>query len=321
MNFSSSTVNNETDSCVLLSNFGSYIVYISVIISFLTICECLVVISVTCLTKNVHGNTNVYVVSLAVNDLLLAIAFIGNNVFLLPFHLPLFVNSKMLLCLISGLSSGTTNMSVVHLGVIAVDRYIQITYPFYYMKAMTKMRAYLVVLCLWLSCLIFIIIPPIVFYDDKYHRRCILIHQPFAYLIIQISSYFSSITLVFICYLKIAHVAFRHKRSTISRRFNSDVSQTDTSGTENIKAALRSVKFFLLMFGILFICTFPPYVATIFGLTYDISDNFFTGFFTLVPIHSVINFLIYSYMNKDFSASLVKIFKEIKRRCQDNRYV
>lgn len=306
---------NETDYCLMHTYFGVNTLYTMVSIGFVSICESLVVIFVTYFKEKLHHNTCILVASLAVNDLLLTASFIGTLILVVPLGLSKVMKPKLLMCFLSGLSSATTNMSVAHMGVIAVDRYIQIVHPFYYMKEMTKTRTYAILLSLWISCLIFTVIPPTIFYDDKYHKRCILLHPPEVYLYIQITAYFICIICVFVCYFKIAHVAFKHKKSANSRRLRYHESQADTELRDNVKAAVRSVKFFILMFGVLFMCTFPPYFATALSFRYTIPSSVTTGLFSLVPIHSVINFFIYTYMNKEFSASLLIIVLPLKRLC------
>ncbi|CAG5128618.1 unnamed protein product [Candidula unifasciata] len=320
MNVNASTVSDDTDVCVIHNNFGTYIVIITLIISSLSIIECIVVIFVTWFTEKLHINTNILVASLAVNDLLLAISFIGNQVSVVPGFLLSSVKSKLFMSLIYGVSSGSTNLSIMHMMVIAVDRYIQIAHPFYYMKAMTKKKIYIILLCLWIIYLIFIIIPLTVFSDDKYHRKCIVIHQPVAYSVVGVAVYFICLVIICICYSKIAHVAFKHKQSAISRRLGCNLAYSETEQREQLKAALRSVKYLALMFGVFFISTCPPFLLASLGLRYSFSENVVLGLFSLVPIHSSINFLIYGYMNKEFQTSLVKSLSTIKGYCCKCRY-
>lgn len=305
---------NETNACSIHANFGIFIVYITAFITFMSVSECLVVILVIWFTETLRGNTNVFVASLAVNDLLLAVAFTSNQITVVPLGVSYSINSKLLNCFTFGISSATTNLSLMHMGVIAVDRFIQIDHPFYYMKAMTKKRSYSVVLVLWITNAIFIIIPPTVYYDDKYHRECILLHQPVVYYCSGASVYFTSLILVFFCYLKIAHVAFKHKKAAESRRLAIAVPQADLHLRNNVHTALRSVKFFALMFGVFFMCTFPPVFTTGLGLWHTLPENIYVGLFSLVPLHSTINFLIFTYMNKEFSSALVRKVSAIKRR-------
>ncbi|CAG5121083.1 unnamed protein product [Candidula unifasciata] len=320
INVNASTVSNETHACVIHSNFGMYIVFITLIISSLSIIECMVVIFVTWFTVTLHSNTNILVASLAVNDLLLAIAFMGNQVSVVPGFLLPSVKSKLFMSLIYGVSSGSTKLSIMHMMVIAVDRYIQIAHPFYYMKAMTKKKIYVILICLWITCLIFIIIPVTIFYNDKYYRECIILHQPLAYSVVGVAMYFISLIMIFFCYFKIAHVAFKHKQSAISRRLGCNLAQSETEQRENMKAALRSVKYLALMFGVFFVATCPPFLLTSLGYRYSFSENVYLGLFSLVPIHSVINFLIYGYMNQEFQTSLVKKWSAIKRYCSKCRF-
>lgn len=306
---------NYTDVCIIHTNFGIYVVVITIIVSFVSICECLAVILVTLSTNNWHVNTNILVASLAVNDLLLAVAFIGNQMLAVPHVVSHSVKSKLLISLIYGTSSGSTNVSVMYMAVIALDRYIQIAYPFYYRKAMSKTRAYLMLLGLWITYLIFFIIPLTVYYDDKYHTRCIILHQPIVYSFAGLAVYAISVIVVFICYFNIAYVAFKRKQSANCRRLPYNVSQAEIELRDNVMAALRSVKFFALMFGIFFICTCPPFVSTVLGFSYSISENIYVGLFSLVPIHTTINFLIYTYMNKEFYTSLVRKLLALKDHC------
>ncbi|CAG5119128.1 unnamed protein product, partial [Candidula unifasciata] len=232
-------MNNETNPCFIHNNFGTFIVYITVLISSISVSESLLVVCVIWFTERLQRNTDILVASLAINDLILGFAFTSNQILTVPLGVVYPIDTKLLSCIVSGLSSGTTNLSMMHMGMIAIDRYIQIAYPFYYMKAMTKTRTYSILLVLWIVNFIFFIIPPTVYNNDQYHKRCILLHQPIVYYSAGFTTYVTSLVLVFVCYLKIAHVAFRHKKASESRRRDVTITQAEIHLRNNVRTALR----------------------------------------------------------------------------------
>ncbi|CAG5136207.1 unnamed protein product [Candidula unifasciata] len=315
MNLSSNSAPNGTATCATVTNSGTIIVYVTVAIGCVSICESLVVIFVTWFTKSSQGNTNIYILSLAVNDILLVAAYLCNQLSVVSPGFFNLMKSQILTSLHFGLTSGTAFASVEHMAVIAVDRYIQIAHPFYYMKAMTKTRTYIIALSLWIPCLICIIITPTVYYGDQYRTQCSLSVQATVYWYVGVTAYFIIVVMVFLCYFKIAHVAFKHKQSAISRKLRGSVSQADIETKENVTAAVRSVKFFALMFGVFFICTSPPYFGGIISLRFVIPEFISLWVFSLVPLSSIVNFVIYAFMNKEFTASMKNIILTMKRRC------
>lgn len=298
-------MSNETAACGIQFYMG--FTYFMVAIDIFIICECFVVIFIIWRTKKLHGNTNIFVASLAANDLVSAGFYMCDWIAITHFRPSAVLSSIMYV-----LCSATTTQSMIHMAVIAVDRYIHIVHPFYYMKHMTTNHVYIILICMWIIGLAVTVIPQAIFYKNMVFK-CVFLHQQAIYISVGAAVYVATIALVCFCYCNIARVAFKHKKAAIARRSQPCGLAIDFQLRNNFHAAMRSVRFVALMFGVFTVCSLPPFVTTVMGLLITIPENIYVGFFFFVPIHSVISFLVYANMNRDFASVFLDTLR--KYRC------
>ncbi|CAG5119935.1 unnamed protein product [Candidula unifasciata] len=274
------------------------------------------VIVIICRTKKLHSSTNIFVASLAVNDLIFSGFFIVMWITTTRIRWSSVTLAKLMSTIMYCLCSGTTNQSIMHMAAIAIDRYIHIAHPFYYMKHAAKHRVYIIVTILWIAGIALTTIPPVIF-TPKLECVNLISHQPAAYYFPGASVYVITVPLVCFCYSKIACLAFRHKLAANARRARTDELLTDIQQRNNRQAALRSVQFVALMFGVFTACTLPQFVSTGMSFLITIPEKIYLGFFLFAPIHSVINFLIFATMNREFSSALMEAL--LKYNCLNVR--
>lgn len=298
-------MSNETATCTIQLYTRSSFAYFNVALNVFLICECFVVIFIIWWTKKLHGNTNILVASLALNDLMAAVFYIFMWIITIHIRPSALLELKLANIVIYGLCTGITNQSMIHMAAIAVDRYIHIVHPFYYMKTVTKNHIYIALAVVWINGIAVVIIPTVVFYKNM-EDTCIILHQPAAYFSVGAAVCAIAIVVVCFCYSKIACIAFKHKKAANVRRTQTCEVMPDIRLRDNRKAAMRSVRFVALMFGVFTVCIMPPVVTT--GMSYliPVPENIYVGFSFLIPIHSVIGFLIYATMNRDFLSALVE---------------
>lgn len=261
-------------------------------------------------TNTIGIHTKFLVTSLAVFDLILGITYVSvgeleNLVVKLGILHPEYLERFIL---------GAWYTSVVgylaHLGLIAVESYIRIAHPFFYIRASTHRSACIVVLCLWIFGLCYMFIP-LLLYTKCYHETCILFHPPLEYYCIAAFVVLVSCVAILVANLKIAFLAFRNKKAVIARRLNA----SKMARREHFLAAARSIKFFSVMCGIYMICTCPSAVCVGLNIFYPVPNFVYLPAIYLVPVNSVFSFLIWFFMNRHFSLAVKRTFSDAKTCC------
>lgn len=212
---------------------------------------------------------------------------------------------------ILGTLSSSQVLTYLHLTIVAIDRYIYISKPFYYITNTTQTPTFRLVLSVWSFSLLCFAVPIIFYGGSNYHKQCILLHPPV--------EYFSSLTLlgiicyviVCVCYIRIALLAFERKQAKISRRQPNDSLNASAFVTSTGKAAIRSIQFCVAMFGITAACYIPlGVVITLSRLSNKNSMEAFIPSLYMIHIHSLANFVTHLDMNKDFCVGVQKQFPQ-----------
>ncbi|BFZ05479.1 hypothetical protein BsWGS_08518 [Bradybaena similaris] len=295
---------NDSDICTVANNFDTYIIYVTGFLTAITVFGCVLVIFIIWSTEKLHGNTNVFIASLAASDILISVFFTCNRATTVPHLESGILKSKIVNCIVLGGCSGSINLSMMHMGIFAMDRYIKITYPFFYIKHVTKRPIIVTLCCIWIMGLLNILVPVVFYRDEQFHTRCILLHQPIEFYWLGAGIYLCNLAIAFICYFSISIVAFKHKKAANNRRINTIETTGDIIQKSNLAAAMKSVQFFAVVFGVFLLCTFPPIITTGVAFYQLIPENVYLGLFFLLPIHSVLNFIIYGSMNNAFYKAL-----------------
>jgi hypothetical protein len=206
-------------------------------------------------------------------------------------------------------------LTTVHMGLFALDRYFQIVHPFFYRNFATKRRAIVTLTSVWISGIIYTIIPLILYSYDEFIGKCTILNPPLVYYSLGVGVYLVVLIIVFLCYFKIALVAFNHKKAANARRLQTSEAAVGIPLRNNRLVALRSVKFFVLMFGVYFVCSFPPVVSTGISEVYNMPPVGQTMFIFLMPLHSIVNFFIYVTFSNDFSRVLRLKISALRQKC------
>lgn len=293
---------NATHKCFDGTTFGEYSLHISILAGLLIIFESVVVITVICRNNQLRRRTNIFVASMAVNDMLVSVSFICSRAGLLRFGTFSAHENNIIDCFMFGNSYGAIFMSTIHMGVIAIDRYIHISYPFWYMRnSIKKAHTFLILLCMWTTGLVFIFGPLLLYTDDRYHQLCIILRPPVVYFCVFVFLSFVIFITVLVCYFAIARVAFKHKRAANARRLHIQNHAGDILIRNNFLAAMKSIKFFATMFGFFSACTLPPILTSAILFFYDVPKFIYMAVSFLIPINAIVNLVIYATMNNDFS--------------------
>ena len=200
-------------------------------------------------------------------------------------------------------------LSTLTLLAITWDRYIFISQPLKYPLMMTWRRTYRILLCIWISALLYF--PVFAVFMKPTNIRAICFCPTFVsfpailiYIFIPTSaiSYFN----YKIFKLARAHVRRIQVRNSITDRstcmsFTSD-SATKTRSSVSIKREMKTVKTFLIVVGVFLFCLLPFSIAVLVKDLFDIPVplTVLIIFGDFVGINSILNPIIYSMRQKEY---------------------
>lgn len=306
---------NSTYACSPEEGASLFLFSCTMFLNIIIVCKSLFVITMTCRIPELKENVALIFASMSVSDLMLAVILICYHVSTMPFDIFDSLKSNIMTCLIFGVCNGTTFVAMMHFAIMALDGYIHILHPFYYMRYATKRRLILTLVCAWATGLLVMSIPMFVYTDSKYHDTCLFFTPPMIYFGVISSTYAAVLLAVFCFYFKIARLAFIRSKAAINRRLTIDVVDESSLPRINRKSAVRSVQFFIVMFAFYAFCSIPNAVKTWISYFVKMSDNVHRILFFLIPVYSSLNLLTYVKMNRTFSRVVQSTFTIVRRPC------
>lgn len=296
---------NETLGCSSENLFLNEFQCLAILITVVTVCQSTLVIYIIWKTAALHTNTNILVASSTMTGIIICLAY---DVAVIPY----FHTNNIIGNVVYGIACGTVITSIIHMGIIAIDQYIYIVHPFYYMRHMTRRLIFKVLLATWITGLAYMAFPSLV---HVYYKNCTFFSRSPEYYWIGTSIYTVNIIIIFVCYLKIAFLAFHHKKTANARRLQTGDPESARVIKNNFKIAFRSVKYFVIMFGIFAFCSLPQVVIHGFNMFYSLPNYLLTTMLFLLPLISVMDVLIYMIMNRAFSKALKVTFLNVRQKC------
>ncbi|KAK3729641.1 hypothetical protein RRG08_015664 [Elysia crispata] len=226
-------------------------------------------------------------------------------------------------------------LSMFHLSLIALDRYIFIAHPFVYERRVTKRSAKIAVTCCWLLTFLNATIsnmPKIVKGD---FATCDFRQKLDPGFCSFVTFYFIAGTISSLAYLRIYQVVSYQKRA-ISSTHNptalriTAMPQTNNADTDNnrcsglkvetkfyiSRSTLKTIKFFVLVFGLFVVSTFPVIAVSILSFFFPIPNNVALGATLMQNSNSAINFMALVVRDKLFRKEFIKMLKAMCKHIQ-----
>ncbi|XP_051732304.1 trace amine-associated receptor 13c-like [Ctenopharyngodon idella] len=274
-------------------------------VALLTVCGNLLVIISVSHFKQLHTPANILILSLAVSDLLV-------GVFVMPIYFSWVIES----CWIFGtvmcsffklVACQVTSVSVHTVTLIAVDRFLALSYPFVYSEKISPTVICIATLCNWLFSLFYNF--TLLFISGNFTvvcpGECVSIVDEVSSLIDLLVVFLVPCTLIIILYTHVFVIAKKHVTAIRALQVHNSTSKNRVSDKSERKAAI--------LLGILvfvFLLFLLPYYICILVISYSNADVFFvrdvaTIFFFL---NSTINPIIYALFYPWFQKSLKLIF-------------
>ncbi|XP_051780134.1 trace amine-associated receptor 13c-like [Erpetoichthys calabaricus] len=279
--------------------------------AMLTFCGNLVVIISISHFKQLHTPTNILVLSLAVADFLVGIL-------IMPFMVIRSVEScwyfgDIICSVYTNVLFVLTEVSILNLVIIAIDRYVALCDPLLYSTKITVGVASLSVSIVWLVSLIYSC--SVLFSDvntketigsNRCPGDCVLILSKIWGTVDILFSFIFPAFIMITLYTKIFVVARRHIRA-ISMQQKDSGNQTKTRLIK--KSERKAAKTLAIVVVVFILCWLPYYIYTILNqfITFPVPPAITGGFLWLAYLNSGLNPIIYALFYPWFRKSLEQI--------------
>ncbi|XP_035276669.1 trace amine-associated receptor 1-like [Anguilla anguilla] len=326
MNFSQPGMSEHSDFCYESLN-GScpkftyptviriplYIFFMTIIV--LTICGNLLVIISIAHFKQLHTPTNCLVLSLAVTDFLLAVVIMP------PSMVRTIETCWYFGDVVCKLHSSTdvmlSNVSILNLSFISIDRYYAVCQPLHYRTKITSVTIVIMILISWnLSFIIGFgmifmklnILGIEDFYDNNFHcfGGCFIFQSKTSAIIASVLSFYIPGFIMISIYQKIFHIALKQARSIHSTACQ----QIQTGNSTSIsKMERKATKTLAIVLGVFLSCWSPFFVCNIIDpiINYSVPPGLFDALVWIGYLNSTSNPIVYAFFYSWFR----KAFKMI----------
>lgn len=260
MSLENATIGSTVPATAVTGSTGPYIylVFLCVIIVSIFVSNSLVLLAVY-RYHNLQTVTNQYVISLSAADLLVGLGLLCWLIMDMASWYAQWQQPQYICYFRTGLALVTIVVSMLNVLAIAVDRYVAIIYPFRYNTHMTYRVANTVIAGLWTYAILLFAIPAAFSanreagchfesFVNKYHILTYCMH------------YIVTFVIMLCLYSKIFAVSWRQMKEIQRLRVDFTAEGRSQHDLASLKQTMRTVRVFLMVFGILFMCLTPFYV-------------------------------------------------------------
>ncbi|XP_028408253.1 dopamine receptor 2-like [Dendronephthya gigantea] len=287
------------------------------------------VIATVCWTRKLRKPTNYFIVSLAVSDIFIAATIV-------PFNTHHNLNNT-----VWDLGLGTCKLyifmdalcsaaSTTNVAVIAIDRFLALSYPFKYQRLVNGKRSAITVISVWCYATI---LSSLSFNDWSDDARmlvtpaCRKIDKMY-YILLTLLGMLLPLVVLVIAYSMVFNLALRQammikaQSTAHSRKTNADSKSDKSTQTRMLIRELKATKTLMIVVGTFLVCWFPLFVLLLIqqncpecigkGLSWveqQIIGIIFV--YTLPRLSSAANPIIYSVFNREFRSALCALCDRI----------
>ncbi|XP_067239360.1 trace amine-associated receptor 13c-like [Chanodichthys erythropterus] len=308
------TALNQTDGCqeyfcsVRSVSLSVYVIlYVAAAaVALLTVCGNLLVIISVSHFKQLHTPANILILSLAVSDLLV-------GVFVMPLNLSWLIEScwifgPVMCSALKFVNFQATSVSVHTVALIAVDRFLALSYPFIYSEKISPTVICIATLFNWLFSLLYNFTLLFIngnFTDVTCPGECVFIVDEVSSLIDLLVVFLMPCTLIIILYTHVFVIAKKHVTAIRALQVHNSTSKNRVSDKSERKAAmLLGILVFVFL-----LCLLPYYICSL-VVSYSNADVFLVRDVAVILffLNSTINPIIYALFYPWFQKSLKLMF-------------
>ncbi|KAK3788882.1 hypothetical protein RRG08_030484 [Elysia crispata] len=270
---------------------------------------------VICRTPALRTMANAYVCSLACADLVVGAVCVILAIYMLPpFRVDWFDKSEVMCSLLNGLNIGMTAVSAFNMTLIAFDRYFYIIKPYFYQRNINFRVISISITVVWIAGLVIAFLPQ--FIARQYPECNITNRLPAWYLFYLCTGLFLGLCAVnILLYSVILKVAIKQHSAVMAAttsvqnpKFDDNDINKKPGGTSQTisKGTMRSIKFFLTVFGCFFCCLTPMVVVLALDIYVFVPPALYRLLNVVALLNSAMNFLIYAVMNRQFRQAFLR---------------
>ena len=291
------------------------ILAINIVISLVSIAGNSLVILSVLRTRSLRNQNNILLASLAVADLMMTT--IG-----MPLHMVVGYGFKPrvdpLMCsTISMLISGMACVTILHITVIAFDRYLAVTLPLTYNQKMTSVRVAKFICFIWLAAVVLASVSfawKNVAIQDDLPCDIVFVQAKGYRVYIMVLTVVSSFSMILYWYFRIFRIARGHRRQIRAVEIALEANGAARDGSSNtvvgIKANLRPAVTLIIILGFFVLAMFPGALLIVMDSFIPISKLEKTPLYMQLAIttlfsNSAINPIIYAARNREFRKAFV----------------
>ena len=319
-NATSDLVGKENDVFlqIFLTVSASLIIITIVAAIFGNLLVCLAIL----LNQRLRKPTNYFIFSLAISDLMTAS-------FSMPFDVqamlhPYGWNNGEFACnfwAFMYLIAAPT--SILNLMAVSIDRYRAISAPLRYYNKMRPRRALVIIATIWLYSLMFTLVGmvgwPLYDHIVRYGMCFFNIHYYYS-LVSSAVNFVLPIIVMCVIYFKIYRIAHAHAHRLVQEVPSASVASCSNEDSANMtsekkrtKRNIKAAKTIAILVSTFLVCWMPmtifSAVGTLCSQCLMLNVPVFQAFLVLAYINSALNPILYSFFNREFRESFVKIFR------------
>ncbi|XP_046730109.1 trace amine-associated receptor 13c-like [Silurus meridionalis] len=261
----------------------------------LTVCGNLLIIISVLHFKQLHTPTNMLVLSLAVSDFLVG-ALVMPPVFIWTIESCWLFDTVYCICLMIT-SFILVNLSIYTIALIAVDRYLALSNPFFYTNTISTRMMCTVVYLNWCLSLVYNTIP--YYFNGSLQTpvicpgECLVFLTGFLFAIDLIFSFIFPLSVIIILYSLVFLIAKKH--ATAIRELNNHTRpQTQKITSHSMKSERKAAKVLGILVAVFLACLLPYFIYSLLGSVMELQTDFFQKFGILLYLNSTINPVIYA---------------------------
>ncbi|KAM9496734.1 trace amine-associated receptor 13c-like [Clarias gariepinus] len=271
----------------------------------LTVCGNLLVIISVFHFKQLHTPTNMLVLSLAVSDFLIGAlvmppvliwttesCWIFDNCYCISF----FVTDYIL-----------TTLSIYHIALIAVDRYLALSNPFLYTNSISTRTMSIVVSSDWCACLVYT--TTVSYFNEIFTSsvmcpgECHLFLNEVSSVVDLVITFIFPLSVIIIFYTLVFVIAKKH--ATAIRELNNHKQpKTQKITSHSMKSERKAAKVLGILVSVFLVCLLPYFICSLLGDVIELQTETFLKVFIVVYLNSTINPVIYALFYPWFRKSI-----------------
>ena len=286
---------------------------ICVLIMFLTTLGNLLVCFAVLIYENLQTRTNMMLLSLAVSDLLMVLSMAFNSTMVWYGEWQF---SGTICTVVSSLALTLCFISILHLCLLSIDRYMSIKKPFKHRELMSKRTVMVLVVLIWLVPSVVVNLP----YADFDFRSSVFgclknssqHHNPSSSFLLVLIFVILPFSVLFYVYIYLFKVVRQHARRIVDIQLNVQGNNPQTSKRVRfvLKQEVKSIKTFALVIGAFLLCYTPFFLLGTYASskgTGTIPHDVISAVTWLAFCNSFCNPVVYSLRHKQFRESFRKI--------------